>query len=479
MSDPEPDMADLEAALPDVPPHGTHREMVAPQITSRARAIANRIKHRPSWTGDPKDWSTFAFLLRVLFEQVGVQATATNNDARKTSDEPDDAVAWADDNTLVFQLLTEMIDNKTKKGGTMLKQIMKKFPASGGMPGDDLFAFLEEKGTGLTKMQVKALKKELDDMQLLENDSAATWETKLTDLAELWERIPEERRGGDEESLSELMLEKVPVSLQTYATIVEGMSSYDETFMDDSTKVMNKLVDLHRKPTTKKNEGGRAYVSEREQRDRPGAGAFKFTGVCHTCGTKGHMSKDCKRRCKHCGLKCCGGVKGTDKCMVKNGVPPNGNFPPFVVEKVEKRAKEMKKNKGAMIALGEESDGDESDDSSDDGRAFVAKCIVIDEAGVAHIDDGEDEDDETVQVNAYTDSDETSENELAEAAPVGNKCNNDMAANDIETGDINPKLYAKPLKKFVGVPSQIYLGFSSSSDTSDETDEDEESVPEI
>ena len=100
-------------------------------------------------------------------------------------------------------------------------------------------------------------------------------------------------------------------------------------------------------------------------------------------------------------------------------------------------------------------------------------------AADAHIDDGEDEDDETVQVNAYTDSDETSENELAEAAPVGNKCNNDMAANDIETGDINPKLYAKPLKKFVGVPSQIYLGFSSSSDTSDETDEDEESVPEI
>ena len=79
-------MTDLEGALPDVPPHGTHREMVAPQITSRARAIANRIKHRPSWTGDPKDLSTFAFLLRVLFEQVGVQATATNNDARKTSD---------------------------------------------------------------------------------------------------------------------------------------------------------------------------------------------------------------------------------------------------------------------------------------------------------------------------------------------------------------------------------------------------------
>ena len=37
----------------------------------------------------------------------------------------------------------------------------------------------------------------------------------------------------------------------------------------------------------------------------------------------------------------------------------------------------MKKNKGAMIALGEESDGDESDDSSNDGRAFVPNASSL------------------------------------------------------------------------------------------------------
>ena len=58
MSDEEPDMSNLERALPDVEPHGTHREMVAPRFTSRAGTIAGRIKHRPSWSGDPKDWST-------------------------------------------------------------------------------------------------------------------------------------------------------------------------------------------------------------------------------------------------------------------------------------------------------------------------------------------------------------------------------------------------------------------------------------
>jgi negative regulator of sigma E activity len=57
--------------------HGTHREMAGPRFTSRARTIAGRVKHRPIWSGDPKDWSTFAFMLRAFFEQVGVVPNAT------------------------------------------------------------------------------------------------------------------------------------------------------------------------------------------------------------------------------------------------------------------------------------------------------------------------------------------------------------------------------------------------------------------
>ena len=40
MSDTEPDLAGMADALPDVEPHGIHREMVAPRITSRARLRA-------------------------------------------------------------------------------------------------------------------------------------------------------------------------------------------------------------------------------------------------------------------------------------------------------------------------------------------------------------------------------------------------------------------------------------------------------
>ena len=81
--------------------------------------------------------------------------------------------------------------------------------------------------------------------------------------------------------------------------------------------------------------------------------------------------------------------------MVKNGIPPNAKLPTFVTDKIEKQAKEMKKKRGAMIVMGEES-GDESDgsDTSANGHAFVATCIVINEDGVAYLDDGEEGDDE-------------------------------------------------------------------------------------
>ena len=43
----------------------------------------------------------------------------------------------------------------------------------------------------------------------------------------LWTTIPEHLRGGDEETLSDIMLDKVPEALEHYATIVTGMASFD------------------------------------------------------------------------------------------------------------------------------------------------------------------------------------------------------------------------------------------------------------
>ena len=173
MSDTDPDMVD-----PDTPPAepepGPHREMVALSITKGPRDIARYVKTRPEYSGNPEDWVCFAYLLASFFEQVKLQATATGNDARKTSDVEEHVEAWEDDNKFVFELLMSMISTKTTAGKTLIKQVIKKFPIEGEKQGDELFKFMEEKATGLTKMQIKQLKEDIKKVELLESDSPKT-----------------------------------------------------------------------------------------------------------------------------------------------------------------------------------------------------------------------------------------------------------------------------------------------------------------
>ena len=92
------------------------------------------------------------------------------------------------------------------------------------------------------------------------------------------------------------------------------------------------------------------------------------------CGTKGHRAAECTRRCKSCGLKNCGGVRGADKCMTLTGIPPGKKLPDSLRAAIEKRAAELKTGGKAMLAqVG--SDTDEEEFESVNGAAFVAKAI--------------------------------------------------------------------------------------------------------
>ena len=47
------------------------------------------------------------------------------------------------------------------------------------------------------------------------------------------------------------------------------------------------------------------------------SGNGKSNVICGRCGERGHIKKDCPKKCGECGLKSCGGVKG--RCMTKGG----------------------------------------------------------------------------------------------------------------------------------------------------------------
>ena len=417
---------------------GPHREMVAPLHGGEStRRLAARHTKRPEHDGTAQDWKSFSFKALMLFDECQLEATVTMNDVRKTSDEPADVMAWRDDNSLAFTMLSGMINTKKPAGDTLMKKIMKKFPA-GERQGDELWKYIEEKHTQLTKAQVKELKGDLKKMTLDSNDPPSVWENKMTEMQSKWSSIPEHLREGDESSLSEMMIEKVPKNLSKYSDILLGMTSVDGTFLEDSDNVMSKLIDLHRIHSGKQHntEGGRAYVAGQEKPNR-GASAFKFTGSCHNCGMKGHKASDCKLRCKYCGMKGCGGVKGITNCMVKNGIPPNAKIPPFIADRIENRAKEMKKMKGgAMLAYNEESGNDSSDnnetDDEGDGAAFVATCYWVDANGIAHLNDGDDEDGDDHEQG-------TDSNEHVAPVAVGEATeNNKLAGNPKDKASMQP-----------------------------------------
>ena len=188
---PEPEPADLAEDEP-----AFYREMVAPSNReSAARQMSARLTKKPSYNGDASAWKLFSYKVRTYMDRCRIEATMLGNDVRKTSDDADDVASWSDDNSLVFTLLLEMIDQDTTKGNTLSMLIMDKFPPEE-RKGDELWRYLEEDAEGLTIEQLNELKKEIRHVKLLENDSADVWKKKLVDLKALWNRLPERVRGG-------------------------------------------------------------------------------------------------------------------------------------------------------------------------------------------------------------------------------------------------------------------------------------------
>ena len=194
------------------------RDMVAPA----SRALWERIdaSKGPGITGKQQDWKATNFKLTSFMKDFDLDKTMKGKDPDKESEEEDRQANYKRRDGIVFTTLTRPISEASIEGKTLLTEVMEKFTDD--QSGEELYSFITEKMTALTTEDIKAKKAEIKEFTLRSDERPKDWEHKLVNLKALWKEIPEPKRGGDESTLVEIVLESLPNQLSSYNQFIMG-----------------------------------------------------------------------------------------------------------------------------------------------------------------------------------------------------------------------------------------------------------------
>jgi hypothetical protein len=288
-----------------------------------------------------------------------------------TSGEADVRAAYARKNGDLFREILRMFNAKSEAGKTLMLQIQDEFDND--HDGYGLWEYLKAWASSLTPAEVKLLKKRVEALKFSANESPEKWSYKMQMLLDMWKRIPADKRGGTIADLSDMLLDKVleVPSCKGYTQYVKAFIDATHGDMTDYQAIVKLLVEQHRqhyaasglggqgggRGDSDTRRGGSANVIEEEElgealnvfTDRSGgtnkqsgkSGNGKSNVICGRCGERGHIKRDCPKKCGECGLRSCGGVKG--RCMTKGGIPAGlaKIMQPEIKAMIVKRAKEM------------------------------------------------------------------------------------------------------------------------------------------
>ena len=160
------------------------------------------LKHAkpPTWSGEKHTFATFWYDMTAYLTLMELWGTVCGSDvAAKASTAEEERLAYRQRSMLAFRVLLTAISDAKPEGQALKLQIRDEFGDD--MDGHELAEYLKAYAQEVTNTDVKLMRERLDSMSFKATQSAAEWNFKMQSMRMLWTRIPEARRGGDDEAL--------------------------------------------------------------------------------------------------------------------------------------------------------------------------------------------------------------------------------------------------------------------------------------
>ena len=178
-------------------------------------------KDLPKWSAKRGDYPEWQWEAASIFEAAKLGDTMDgSNRSWLTSGDAKIKAKYKRKILLAFRLQLRMISRTTEEGRTLRMMIQDEFGEE--HDGYLLGQYLNQYAMQLSPSDIKELKEKLRAYQFKAEETPEKWDLRMQQMLATFKRIPEGKRDMTKADLSDMLLDKMPDSCQTYVQYVQG-----------------------------------------------------------------------------------------------------------------------------------------------------------------------------------------------------------------------------------------------------------------